>query len=85
MSEKKLPNGMKLVFAPGCFDNFEGTQEELDQLVKDIEQGFNNGTFFDKATELTLGDVEDMTDIELEALSQFIDIADINSGNRTLQ
>lgn len=85
MSEKKLPNGMKLVFAPGCFDNFEGTQEELDQLVKDIEQGFNDGTFFDKATELTLGDVEDMTDIELEALSKFIDIADINSGNRTLQ
>ena len=85
MAEKKLPNGMKLVFAPGCFDNFEGTQEELDQLVKDIEQGFNDGTFFDKATELTLGDVEDMTDIELEALSKFIDIADINSRNRTLQ
>jgi hypothetical protein len=23
----------KIVFTPGCFDDFEGTQEELDQLV----------------------------------------------------
>ena len=43
MSESKLPNGMKLVFAPGCFDNFEGSQEELDSLVKEIEQAFENG------------------------------------------
>ena len=43
MSESKLPNGMKLVFAPGCFDNFEGSQEELYSLVKEIEQAFENG------------------------------------------
>ncbi len=30
----------KVEFAPGCFDDFEGTQEELDALVKEIENKF---------------------------------------------
>ena len=34
MTEKK---NMKIEFAPGCFDNFEGTQEELDQMVAEIQ------------------------------------------------
>ena len=34
MSEKKQ---MKVQFAPGCFDTFEGTQEELDELVKTLQ------------------------------------------------
>ena len=36
---------LKITFAPGCFDNFEGTQEELDQLVSEI----NNLTLDDLA------------------------------------
>ena len=84
MSEKKLPNGLKLVFAPGCFDNFEGTQEELDALVKEIEQGFEDGSFFDKSTPVDLTDVDDMDDEELEALSKLFDAMDDPSGNRTL-
>ena len=35
---------MKIVFAPGCFDGFEGTQEELDALMKDITDKFQNMT-----------------------------------------
>ena len=34
MSGKKE---MKVEFAPGCFDSFEGTQEELDELVKTLQ------------------------------------------------
>ena len=30
MTDKKPP---EIVFAPGCFDNFEGTQEELQELI----------------------------------------------------
>lgn len=37
MTEEKK---MKIEFAPGCFDNFEGTQEELDELVKEIQNMF---------------------------------------------
>jgi hypothetical protein len=36
--DKKL----KIEFAPGCFDQFEGTQEELDQMIKEIMDMFEN-------------------------------------------
>lgn len=42
---------MKIEFAPGCFDNFEGTQEELDALVKEIENMFANKTAEELAAE----------------------------------
>ena len=40
MIEKKL----KIEFAPGCFDHFEGSQEELDDLIKEITNMFTNMT-----------------------------------------
>lgn len=84
MTEKKLPNGLKLVFAPGCFDNFEGTQEELDALVKEIQQGFEDGSFFEKSRPVDLSEIDDMDDEELEALSKLFAAMDDHSGNRTL-
>ncbi len=27
---------MEIIFAPGCFDNFEGTQEELEAFMAEI-------------------------------------------------
>lgn len=35
---------MKIEFAPGAFDNFEGTQEELDELVAEIKNMFAGKT-----------------------------------------
>lgn len=84
MSEKKLPNGMKLVFAPGCFDSFEGTQEELDALVKEIEEGFMNGTFFEKAKPMTEEDLDELSDAQLEALEKLFNAVEDKGGNRTL-
>lgn len=40
MEEKKL----KIEFEPGCFDNFDGTQEELEALQKEIIEMFANMT-----------------------------------------
>jgi len=37
MTDKKE---IKISFAPGAFDNFEGTQEELDELVNEIQNMF---------------------------------------------
>lgn len=31
---------IKIHFAPGAFDNFEGTQEELDELLAEIQNMF---------------------------------------------
>jgi len=40
MTDAKTP--VKVIFAPGCFDTFDGTQEELDELVAEIEETFAN-------------------------------------------
>jgi len=40
MTDEKKP--LKIEFAPGAFDNFEGTQEELDQMIADIQAMFAN-------------------------------------------
>lgn len=77
-NEKTLPNGLKLIFAPGCFDNFDGTQEELDALVKEIEDSFVNGDALEHAVSL-----DDLDDEEIkEILAQISDDDDVP---RTLQ
>ena len=40
MTDEKKP---EIVFAPGCFDSFEGTQEELDELVAEIQRLVDSG------------------------------------------
>jgi hypothetical protein len=35
---------IKIEFAPGAFDQFEGTQEELDELVAQIQEMFAGKT-----------------------------------------
>ena len=35
---------LRVEFAPGAFDDFEGTQQELDELMKEITDMFANLT-----------------------------------------
>ena len=57
MTEKKP---LKIVFDPGCFDNFEGTQEELDEFVKQIQEFADSGLLFENSVELTDDDIEEL-------------------------
>jgi len=57
MTEKKP---LKIVFDPGCFDNFEGTQAELDEFVKQIQEFAESGLLFENSVELTDEDIEDL-------------------------
>lgn len=41
MTDDKKP--LKVVFAPGCFDDFDGTPEELEQLKAELEKMFLEG------------------------------------------
>jgi flagellar biosynthesis regulator FlbT len=43
---------IKLVFAPGCFDSFEGSQEELDSLISEITAKFESGEIMEEAEEI---------------------------------
>ena len=49
---------LKIVFAPGCFDNFNGTQEELQALIADIRQMASDGTLQEKAEPIDIDDEE---------------------------
>ena len=40
---------MKIVFAPGCFDNLDMSQEELDDFVKLIQDKVADGSLFEEA------------------------------------
>lgn len=33
----------KVVFAPGCFDDFNGTQEELDEIMAELQRLAESG------------------------------------------
>ena len=48
--EKKL----KIEFAPGCFDSFEGTQEELDEMVAEIQRMFDSGEMESNSKEIDI-------------------------------
>lgn len=43
MTDKK-DKEMKIEFVPGCFDHFDGTQEELDKMVAEIQNMFSGKT-----------------------------------------
>jgi hypothetical protein len=45
MSNDSSKNALKIEFAPGCFDHFEGSQEDLDGLVGEIEALFGGKSF----------------------------------------
>jgi hypothetical protein len=69
----------KLEFAPGCFDDFEGTQEELDQLVKDIQDMFADGSLFEDSEVLTEDSYNDLPPELVESIFRDIEVSeDIN-------
>ena len=40
---------MKVTFAEGCFDDWDGTQEELDELVAQLTEMAESGELIEKA------------------------------------
>jgi hypothetical protein len=94
MTDKKT----KIEFAPGCFDHLEfESQEELDALVKQIQDMFDSGEAQVRAVPIDEL-IEHMSDEDIEQLledlgvdideSDIGDVTDIspqeNNGNRTL-
>jgi len=88
MKEPMTDQPLKVQFAPGCFDDFEGTQEELDLLMAEIHSMFEGMT----ADELeTSGNIVDLvllgeTDPELaQRLAAALDGIESGSESRILQ
>lgn len=55
---------LKVVFAPGCFDSFEGTQAELDELTAEIQNMFENMTPEELAAQTVSLDQDSLTSEE---------------------
>ena len=56
MTEQKKE--LKIEFAPGCFDNFDGTQEELQEMIAQIRQMASDGTLQEKSQPIDIDDEE---------------------------
>ena len=76
--ENKKP--LEVVFAPGCFDNFEGTQEELEALIQEIKEMAASGKLFEEAVPLDIEDLLEETDP-----SEIEEIVNQMTTPRTLQ
>jgi transcription antitermination factor NusG len=53
---------MKVQFAPGAFDDFDGTQEELDALKAELELMFGSMTPEELAAQSRKVELEDLPD-----------------------
>ena len=76
---------MKIEFAPGCFDHFEGTQEELDEMILEIQKMFEGKTaeeLEEMARPLTEEDFDDLPD---EVKEQLINFDNPTEDRRKLQ
>jgi len=47
-----------LSFESGCFDNFEGTQEELDEFLAELTRQIASGEFFENAETFEVDELE---------------------------
>lgn len=86
MTDKKLEEltpeefkDLKIEFAPGCFDNFEGSQEELDELVNQIKEMFSSGEAQRLARPI---DLDDLDDDDIDMLNHFSDLEEKASGRK---
>ena len=80
MTDKKKP--LTVEFVPGCFDHFDGTQEELDELMAEIHRLVASGELEENSQELKEEDFDDLTD---DIKEQLIESFNDNTLKRNLQ
>ncbi len=62
---------LEIVFAPGAFDNFEGTQEELDEFIAEITRVIKSGEILERSRPV---DVDNMSEEEAQILARALGI-----------
>jgi hypothetical protein len=75
--EKKI----KIEFAPGAFDSFEGTQEELEELIAEITRMAESGDLFEKSRRVDIDELIEEDPELAQTLSRQLD----EDNGRTLQ
>lgn len=59
----QMTKELKIVFAEGAFDGFEGTQEELDAIIADLQKQLEDGTLFDNSEPVSEEDAKILGEI----------------------
>ena len=88
MKEHMTDQPLKVQFAPGCFDEFEGTQEELDLLMAEIHSMFEGMTAKDLEASGNIVDFDQLSESDPELaqrLAAALDGIDSGSDTRILQ
>ena len=57
---------LKVVFAEGCFDDFDGSQDELAEMIAEIHKMAKDGTIMDGARPLTDEEIQELANIKRE-------------------
>lgn len=70
MSDSKQP--LKVIFAPGAFDTFEGTQQELDELMAEIQETFANMSPEELAAQSQPVDEDELEEALQEVMQQML-------------
>ena len=84
MKEHMTDQPLKVQFAPGCFDEFEGTQEELDLLMADIHSMFEGMTAKDLEASGSIVDFDQLSESDPELAQRLAAALDgIESGSDT--
>lgn len=73
---------MKIEFAPGCFDSFDGTQEELDEMVAEIHRMFESGEFEENSREI---DIDELIEHDPDIAEKIFHALQEDNTPRTLQ
>ena len=60
----------KIVFAEGCFDEFDGTQEELNELISQLTAMAESGELLEKSVPVDLDNIDDEDRDIISALNQ---------------
>jgi len=76
-----MKNKPKLIFAPGAFDEFEGTQEELDELVNEIRKKFEDGSWLEESEPINL---DELDEVILEKITGSVEEIDEKPSKKTL-
>jgi hypothetical protein len=63
-----MTDELKITFAPGCFDGFDGTQEELEAMIAEVTKMFETGDF--SSGNITYLDEHDLSEEEWDSLDE---------------
>lgn len=72
MTDSKNDNNVKVIYTEDFFKDFDGTQEDLDYVVAEIQRMANNGELFENAEEVIIDNIDSLID-EYESFQVVID------------